>query len=139
MEYNARLHSKSGNTLEDTTAYRRLIGRLLYLTHTRPDISFAVGFLSQYLASPTDLHHKAATRILRHKEVSDRMVLLLRDNLISWKSKRQNTISRSSSEAEYRAFVMATCEAQWLIYLYKDLGIPHPTPISIFCDNNSAL
>ncbi|OIW01742.1 hypothetical protein TanjilG_03880 [Lupinus angustifolius] len=65
MEYN-NLHSQSGTPLTDDSSYRRLIGKLLYLTNTRPDISYDVGALSQFLCSPSDLHYKAATRILRY-------------------------------------------------------------------------
>jgi hypothetical protein len=48
-------------------------------------------------------------------------------------------VSRSSSEAEYRALAQATCEGQWLSYLLQDLNIPHPSPIILYCDNKSAL
>ncbi|CAL0306418.1 unnamed protein product [Lupinus luteus] len=172
MEYNMKIHSKSGIPLEDITSYRRLMGRLLYLTHTRPDICFVVGSLSQFLESPTDFHYKAATRVLRYlkntpgqgiffpanntatiqgysdsdwaKCVDTRRSLtgwcfFIGSALVSWKSKKQNTVSRSSSEAEYRALAMAACEAQWLTFLFRDLHIKHPKPVTIFCDNNSAL
>ena len=48
-------------------------------------------------------------------------------------------ISHSSSDAEYRALSQAACEAQWLLYLLKDLSVSHPSPVAIFCDNQSAL
>ncbi|XP_004515732.1 uncharacterized protein [Cicer arietinum] len=63
----------------------------------------------------------------------------LGSSLISWKSKNQPTVSRSSSEAEYRALAQATCEAQWLLFLLCDLHIIHPKPVVIYCDNKSAL
>lgn len=55
-----------GTLLESPTAYRELIGRLLYLTITRPDITFAVHQLSQFLSAPTDTHLQAAHKILRY-------------------------------------------------------------------------
>ncbi|XP_019459893.1 PREDICTED: uncharacterized protein LOC109359650 [Lupinus angustifolius] len=66
MEYNIKLHFATGQTLEYITSYRRLMWRLLYLTYTRPDISFSVGALRQYLASPTDSHYKVSTRVLKY-------------------------------------------------------------------------
>lgn len=60
-------------------------------------------------------------------------------SLVSWKAKKQVTVSQSSSEAEYRALAYATCELQWLLFLLKDLRVScHKTP-ALFCDNQSAL
>ncbi|XP_019450585.1 PREDICTED: uncharacterized protein LOC109352859 [Lupinus angustifolius] len=50
----------------DPAAFRRLVGRLLYLTNIRPDISFSVQQLSQFMNAPTNAHHQALTRILRY-------------------------------------------------------------------------
>ncbi|XP_014517339.1 uncharacterized protein LOC106774822 [Vigna radiata var. radiata] len=58
--------SYEGQPLEDPTVFRRLIGRLIYLTNTRPDITCVVHCLSQYVASPTQAHHQAAFRILHY-------------------------------------------------------------------------
>ncbi|XP_019427481.1 PREDICTED: uncharacterized protein LOC109335739 [Lupinus angustifolius] len=66
MDNNAKLHSNSGPMYCDITSYRRLIGKLIYLTHTRPDVSFHVGHLSQFLAAPIVAHYKVAQRILRY-------------------------------------------------------------------------
>jgi hypothetical protein len=59
--------------------------------------------------------------------------------LISWKSKKQKSISRSSCEAKHRALANATCEAQWLLNLLKAFCIPHQAPAVIFCDNDKAI
>ncbi|XP_015935990.1 uncharacterized mitochondrial protein AtMg00810-like [Arachis duranensis] len=66
MDYNGKLTKDVGSSLPDNAEYRKLIGKLLYLTNTRPDISFAVGKLSQFLDKPTDFHLRAAHRILRY-------------------------------------------------------------------------
>jgi hypothetical protein len=50
----------------DATLYRQLVGSLLYLTHTCPDLSFVVGLVSQYMQTPHGIHWKAAKRILRY-------------------------------------------------------------------------
>ncbi|XP_057723879.1 secreted RxLR effector protein 161-like [Arachis stenosperma] len=60
-------------------------------------------------------------------------------SLISWKSKKQSTVARSSSEAEYRVLALATCQAQWLSYIMKDIGLPITKPITLFCDNRFAI
>lgn len=52
MDQNLKLNNSDGELLDDPNSYRRLIGRLLYLTITRPDISFSINALSQFLAHP---------------------------------------------------------------------------------------
>jgi len=65
--------------------------------------------------------------------------LLLGGSLISWKSKKQTTISRSSCEAEYRSMASCVCELLWVSYLLHDLGVIFQKPIPFFCDNKAAL
>lgn len=145
MDPTLKLHKSSGVLLFDPTVYRRLVGRLLYLTHTRPGICYVVGRLSQYLQSPTDIHMQAAQHTLKYLKgnagkdlffsssfstsltgFSDLnrgacpntqrsitcLCFFLGTSLISWKSKKQSIVSRSSSEVEYRALAQASCEAQ---------------------------
>jgi hypothetical protein len=50
----------------DATFYRQLVGSLLYLTHTRPDISFVVGLVARYMQTPHESQWKSAKRILRY-------------------------------------------------------------------------
>ena len=66
LDYANRLHQDNSSPFSDVAAYRRLIGRLLYLTITRPDVAFATQQLSQFLAQPTTTHYKAAMRVLRY-------------------------------------------------------------------------
>jgi len=61
------------------------------------------------------------------------------DSLISWRTKKQTTVSRSSSEAEYRALASTTCELQWILYLLHDLHITCSKLPILYCDNQSAL
>jgi hypothetical protein len=59
-------------------------------------------------------------------------------NLISWSSKKQPTVSRSSTEAEYKALANGAAEAIWIESLLKELGmLQQRTPI-IWCDNLGA-
>lgn len=57
---------------------------------------------------------------------------------ISWKSKKQPTISLSSAEAEYRALRKVVAEVSWLIRLLGDLGLSISAPVPIFCDSQAA-
>lgn len=63
MEVNAKLCSAYGKDLEDTTMYRQLVGSLIYLTLTRPDIAYAVGVVSRFMQNPKKPHFR---RILRY-------------------------------------------------------------------------
>ncbi|GKD37994.1 ribonuclease H-like domain-containing protein [Tanacetum coccineum] len=58
---------------------------------------------------------------------------------ITWKSKKQSVVSRSSAEAEYRALASVTCEVMWLLNLFKDLKIKTDIPVSLFYDNKAAI
>jgi len=64
LDPSTRLYQDGGSPYPDITAYRRLVGRLLYLTTTRPDISFATQQLKQFMSSPTETHYKDALRVL---------------------------------------------------------------------------
>ena len=59
--------------------------------------------------------------------------------LVSWRSKKQHTISRSSAEAEYRAMAMVCCELTWLKYLLNDLQVHHQHTATLYCDNKATL
>ena len=66
MDPNVKLSKYEGKALQDTSSYRRLIGRLLYLTITKPDITFAVNRLSQFMAYPGEPHLHAANKVLQY-------------------------------------------------------------------------
>lgn len=59
--------------------------------------------------------------------------------MLSWKSKKQHTVSRSLAEAEYRSMPAAVCELSWLKNLLDDLGVKHSKAALLFCDNQSAI
>jgi len=65
--------------------------------------------------------------------------VFLGDNLISWSSKRQNTVSRSNAEAEYRAVANVVAEASWLRQLLSELHSPLRRATLVYCDNISAV
>ncbi|XP_042012266.1 uncharacterized mitochondrial protein AtMg00240-like [Salvia splendens] len=146
----------AGEPLADPTVYRRLIGRLVYLCIIRPDITFAVNKLSQFLSKPCSDHSLAVERVLKYlkgtighdqfysaqadpslsifsdadwagcpdtrRSISG-FCLFLGTFFISWRSKKQHTVSRSSAEAEYRSMALACCEVVWIVALLKDFGL----------------
>ncbi|XP_057426050.1 uncharacterized mitochondrial protein AtMg00810-like [Lotus japonicus] len=142
VKLNTRYNSSDGVPLEDHTLYHTLVGSLVYLTITRPDIAYAVHVVSQFVSSPTIVHWAAVLRILRYlrgtqfqsllfpsssslelraysdadwdgspsdrKSTTDFCIFLV-DSLISWKSKKQDVVSRFFTEAEYRASGIHHC------------------------------
>ena len=58
-------------------------------------------------------------------------------NLVTWKSKKQNVVARSSAEEEFRGMTLRLCEALWLRLLLQDLGYLSRQPIRLFCDNKA--
>lgn len=65
--------------------------------------------------------------------------VFLGSNIVSWCAKRQPTVSRSSTEAEYRALAYTAAELTWTNNLLRDLRIPQPGPTLLCCDNLSAV
>jgi histone deacetylase 1/2 len=156
---------------EDSTRYRSIVGGLQYLTLTRPDLSFAVNKVCQFLSQPTDLHWEAVKRILRYVkgtldtglrirkskltgvsiftdadwagDVDDRrstsgFAVFVGPNLISWSAKKQPTVSRSSTEAEYKALGNGVAEAMWIESVLKELRVPRQHTAILWCDNLGA-
>ncbi|GAA0156306.1 transmembrane signal receptor [Lithospermum erythrorhizon] len=150
----------------------RFVGRLLYLDFTRPDITYSVHLLSQFLQKPTQSHFAAALHVVRYLKktsghglfysasadlaltsfcdsdwakcpLTSRSItgycVFLGGCLISWKSKKQQTVSRSSPEAEYRSAANTVCELKWRCYLLKDLQVLIALPIQLHCDKKSAI
>ncbi|KAK6153453.1 hypothetical protein DH2020_013092 [Rehmannia glutinosa] len=158
----------------DQTKYRALIGSLLYLTASRPDITFAVGVCARFQSAPKESHMTAAKRIRRylkgcqevglwypkevlhgiHQNLNNKFpnnagcrvdrkstsgtCQMLENRLVSWFSKKQNSIATSTQIEEY--IVAGSCCAQvlWMRQQLRDYEIEEKE-IPIMCDNTSAI
>ncbi|XP_070021411.1 uncharacterized protein [Nicotiana sylvestris] len=132
LDCTVKLKATEGPLLADPTFYRKLMGKLNFLTNTRLDITYSVQHLSQFMQSPREPHLKAALHVLRYLKVDPTLgiflsnspdytlrayydsdwaacpdsrrsvsgyVVLFGESAISWKSKKQDTVSLSSAEA----------------------------------------
>jgi hypothetical protein len=66
MEEKLKLSRDSTTEVVDATQYRRLVGSLRYLAHTRPDLAFSVGYVSRFMQRPTMEHQQTVKRIIRY-------------------------------------------------------------------------
>ena len=66
MEQNHKLALAKGTLLDDPSCYRRLVGRLIYLSITQPDLTYAVHILSQFMQEPREEHMEAVRRVVRY-------------------------------------------------------------------------
>ena len=80
MESNKKLNLEEGEPLENVGQYQRLVGKLIYLTITRPDIAFAVSVVSQFMHAPRTSHMNAIVRILKYLKCSPGRGIWFRKN-----------------------------------------------------------
>ena len=66
FQYGVKISSTCTSPKVDATLYHQLVGSLLYLSHTHPDVSFDVGLVARYMQTPHEIHWKVAKRILRY-------------------------------------------------------------------------
>ncbi|KAJ0610987.1 putative RNA-directed DNA polymerase [Helianthus annuus] len=166
----------------DPVRYRQLVGALQYVTLSRPDISFAVNKVCQFMHSPTENHWSAVKRILRFllgtinhgllishsspihlhayadshnsyiqaysdadwagcpddRRSTGGFAIYLGNNLVSWSARKQKTVSRSSTESEYKAMADTVSELVWLETLLRELHVIMKAAPTLWCDNLGA-
>ncbi|XP_019229179.1 PREDICTED: uncharacterized protein LOC109210250 [Nicotiana attenuata] len=168
-------HTSSSNATDDevlTDISQRLLGKLLYLTVTRPDIAYSVQTLSQFMQNLKRSHLEVAQRVVRYvknqtgqgiplsskqrntittycgadwatcpitKKSVTGFFIKYGDSLISWKSKKQSTISKNSAESEYRSIASTVAELVWILGLFKDIGIEVGLPVNIYTNSKAAI
>eukprot|EP00253_Pinus_taeda_P024674 PITA_24674 len=129
-----KLHA-SDSELVDPTLYRQLIGSLMYLVNTRPDICFAVNTMSQFMCEPRKVHWGLQNTFCG----TCRGQWIMGSAVASWFSRKQQSIALSSAEAEYMAASLASCEAIWLRKMLFGLFGQRLRPSLIYCDNQSCI
>ncbi|CAM8985469.1 unnamed protein product [Rhodiola kirilowii] len=167
-----QLSLSAAPVIDDPMPYRKLVGKLIYLTITRPDLAHSVHILSQYMSAPTSDHLKAAHRLLRYikgapaqglffsaksdlaliafcdadwaacpktRRSTTGFCVLIGHSLVSWKTKKQQIVSRSSAESEYRSMASACSEILWLLRLLADMRASIPMLVPLHCDNQAAI
>lgn len=167
-----RLALASGDDFPEPERYRRLVGRLVYLKATRPDLTYSIHLFSQFVKKPKVDHWAAALHVVRYLKGTLGQGILLRadsplhltgwcdsdwngcpltrrsltgyvvqlgSSLVSWRTQKQDTVSRSSAEADNRAMAEVLCELKWLKSLLKEFGISHDQPMTIKCDSLAAI
>nr|GEV39216.1 putative ribonuclease H-like domain-containing protein [Tanacetum cinerariifolium] len=80
MMSNQKLYMETEAELADRDRYQRLVGKLIYLSHTRPDIAYAVGVVSQFMHQPQATHMNAVLRIIRYLKGTTRHGVLFKSN-----------------------------------------------------------
>ncbi|RVW36513.1 Retrovirus-related Pol polyprotein from transposon TNT 1-94 [Vitis vinifera] len=117
---------RQGEPLGDPGRYRRLIGQgVLYKNRGHTQV---VGYTdADWADSPTD------------RRSTSEYCVFIGGNLIFWKSKKQDVVTRSSAKAKYRAMALATCEPIWLKHLLRELRFGKDEQMKLICDNQAAL
>jgi hypothetical protein len=171
MATNGHLDLDEGGKPVDLKLYMSIIGSLLYLTASRPDIMFSVCMCARFQAAPKECNLMAVKRIMRYLKYTPNIGLwypmgaqfelvgysdsdyagckidrkstsggcqLLGCSLVSWSSKKQNSVALSTAEAEYISAGSCCAQLLWMKQTLLDYGINFKD-ILLLCDNESAI
>eukprot|EP00253_Pinus_taeda_P008838 PITA_08838 len=132
----AKISITSTSLEVDATLYHQCVGKVLYLNHTCPDLSFVFFLIDRFMKKPRESHWKAAKRIIRYVRG---YVFTLGSGPITSACKKQSSISLSSAEAEYHGVVEASKESPWLRQILSEFVFQQHHPTTFWCDNQSAI
>eukprot|EP00253_Pinus_taeda_P025601 PITA_25601 len=122
----------------DPRLYKSIVGSLMYLTATRPDIMHVVSLISRFMERPKEAHCDWAESVDDQKSTFG-YVFHIGSGAISWASKTQPIVTLSTAEAEYVAATVAACQAIWMRRMLRSLCQEQTKGTIIFCDNSSAI
>ncbi|KAI3685578.1 hypothetical protein L6452_34826 [Arctium lappa] len=153
MAHGAKIGLDLDGKAVDIKTYRGMIGSLMYLTASRPDIMFSTCLCARFQAKPKESHLLAVKRIFRYikgtpyldfggnqldEKSTSGHLQFLGDRLISWASKKQNCVSISTVEAEYVAAASCCAQVLWMKTQLHDYGMLYKT-VPIYCDSQYAI
>jgi hypothetical protein len=171
MRTNGHLDLDTGGKSVDQKVYRLMIGSLLYLCASRPDIMLFVCMCARFQANPKEVHLKAVKRIMRYLAYTPKFGLwypkgptfdligysdadyagckidrkstsgtcqFLGRSLVSWASKKQNSVALSTTEAEYIAAGYCCAQLLWMRQTLRDYGYKL-SKVPLRCDNESVI
>lgn len=159
------LDAETSTVVVDTTMYCRAVGKLIFLTHTQPDISHGVGIVSRFMQHLQQAHWGVVSHLLRYistivnfgtrfgilssrsglpSSLDSQMltrrsigayVFKLAIGPVSWSNKQQPTVSDSTTEAEYKALSEGAKEVVYICKLFLELGLGLALTVPITIDH----
>jgi reverse transcriptase-like protein len=161
---NHGLQTVEGGEAADREQYQKLVGKLIYLSHTRPDIAYAVGVMSRFMHQPQIQHMEAALRILRYlKRTPGKGIMFGRHGHLNihaftdadWAGDRDSRKSTSGyftlvggnlvtwkskkqkvvALSEFRGIAKGITELLWIRKLPEEVGFPQRQSSELNCDN----
>ncbi|GKV06529.1 hypothetical protein SLEP1_g18413 [Rubroshorea leprosula] len=143
VDKGVKLMKDPGGRFMDSKLYKQIVGSLMYLTATRPDIMYGVNFgLFYKKGDQTDLACFTASVYagkLDDRKTTFGYVLMLGSGAVSWSSKKQPIVTFSTTEAKYVAATFCACQAIWLRRVLEELALNQHAATSIYCDNSSTI